>query len=99
MIAYEIFSALGIKVHVRPVADHISKHMYPEELDDKPELRDRYHVGKQLTEPINTCTEWGENGGIDDVYEAYPSTLEKVIWLNHPTKGNESVQFGYAAVG
>jgi hypothetical protein len=95
MIAYEVFLSLGIRVYVRPVADHIGKHQYE---PDQSSFRKYYHVGKEFSQPWNTHMECGESYTIEEVYEDYPSDLLKVTWMNWPIKGNREVQFGYTAV-
>jgi hypothetical protein len=93
MIAYEVFLSLGIRVFVRPVADHIRKHQYEEE----PSLRKYYHVGKEFSQPWNTRM-GGDGYSIEEIYEDYPSDLLKVTWMNWPIKGNREVQFLWTAV-
>jgi hypothetical protein len=100
MVAYEIFQSLGVEVQVRPVIEHISKHFQDNELEEegKPELMTHYHVGEKLGPLINTGAEWGECWGIAEVYEAYPSTLMKVTWMNAPTEGTKNMQFAFSRV-
>jgi len=100
MVAYEVFRSLGVKVLVRPVIEHISKHLCHEDMSDmgKPELFTHNHIGKKLSAPINTNTEWGEDGDVVDVYQAYPNTLMKVTWMNAPVQGNQNMQFAYLIV-
>ncbi|KAH5641592.1 hypothetical protein HBI51_132510 [Parastagonospora nodorum] len=101
MVAYEVFRSLGVKVLVRPVVDHISKHLDHEDIADMgmPELFTHSHIGKELSAPINTNTEWGEGGDVVDVYQAYPNTLMKVTWMNAPVQGTQNMQFAYLIYG
>jgi hypothetical protein len=98
MVAYEVFRALGVEVHVRPVMEHISKDMYEEYVVD--ELATHNHIGKHLSEPVNTNMETGENGGyeLEEIYQALPSSLERVTWLNEPTPETESMQMAFLRV-
>jgi hypothetical protein len=98
MLAYEVFRSLGIEVLVRPVVEHISKYMHEEDLENRPEPHTQCYVGEGLTEPINTLMGWGDAYSIEEIYEAYPSTLMKVTWMNKPTEGTENLQFGFARV-
>jgi hypothetical protein len=94
MIAYEVFLSLGIRVFVRPVADHIRKHQD----EDESSLRKYYHVGTEFSQPWNTRMECGDSYSIEEIYEDYPSDLLKVTWMNWPIQGNREVQFLWTAV-
>jgi hypothetical protein len=98
MVAFEVFRSLGIKVLVRPVADHISNLLDEEDWEDQPELLTHYTIGRSLTEPYNTYCEWGNGTTLQEVYDAYPSSLEKVTWTNAPVDKNKSMQFLFMRV-
>lgn len=103
MVACKVFRSLGVKVLMRPVIDHISKHlddMDPEEIADlgKPELITHDHIGKKLSAPINTNIKWGEDGNVVDVYQAYPNTLINMAWMSAPVQGTQNMQFAYLIV-
>lgn len=98
MVAFEVFRSLGIKVMVRPVADHISKHMNQYEYEENPEPLDHYHIGESFTEPLNTGYEVGDCFNIQDAYSDYTRTLEKITWTNDPVDNNKSMQFLFMRV-
>jgi hypothetical protein len=96
MVAYEVFRSLGINIMIRPIAQHIRQYEGYIDLSNKVLRRDI--VGDAITECIDTGASWGEDGTVQDVYEAYPSTLQKIKWINSPTQGTEEMQFSYARV-
>jgi hypothetical protein len=99
MVAYEVFRALGVKVLVRPVMEHISKLLYEEDVVDVvDELATHDHIGEQLSVPVNTDMEWGNYYGLPNIYEALPSSLHKVTWLNEPTVETRSMQLSFLRV-
>jgi hypothetical protein len=96
MVAFEVFRSLGIEPLVRPVIDHIRKHEDAIGYEDKEsELHTHDYIGKELTEPLDIGFKCE---AIQEAYHAYPSTLEKVTWVNEPKKGTENMQFAYLAV-
>lgn len=101
MVAHEIFRSLGIEVLIRPVADHIRKHLDDDasEFEDNPELLTHDHIGDELGALYNTGCDWGGNGGsVVEVYKYYPNTLMRVTWMNRPKDGTENVQFAFTRV-
>ncbi|KAH7381399.1 hypothetical protein DE146DRAFT_773172 [Phaeosphaeria sp. MPI-PUGE-AT-0046c] len=101
MVAFEVFRALGIKVFVNPVADHISKHI-DEDNTDSEEEEDRvthYHIGESFTEPYSTDCELGQYDTIHDVYNAYTNVHREVTWVNQPVDENKSMQFLFMRYG
>ncbi|KAF1911956.1 hypothetical protein BDU57DRAFT_483512 [Ampelomyces quisqualis] len=96
MVAYEVFRSLGIKILIRPIAEHVSQY---ENYDISAKLRRRDFVGNAITECIETGMEWGECENGYDVWNQYPSTLQKVHWINAPTPGTEDIQFSYTRYG
>jgi hypothetical protein len=96
MVAFEVFRSLGIEPLVRPVIDHIRKHEDAIGYEDKEsELHTHDYIGKELTGPLDIGFKCE---AIQEAYHAYPSTLEKVTWVNEPKKGTENMQFAYLAV-
>jgi hypothetical protein len=97
MVAFEVFRSLGIESLVRPVIDHIRKYgdyIYESDNEDS-EFRTHDCIGKKLTEPIDLERNYE---CFEEAYAAYPSTLQKVTWINAPKKGTENMQFAYLAV-
>lgn len=98
MVAFEVFRSLGIKVLVRPVADHITKFLEEDELEDQPERLTLDTIGDSFTEPYNTGYEWGDCTTLPEIYDDYPSSLEKVTWTNAPLDNNKNMQFSFMRV-
>jgi hypothetical protein len=96
MVAFEVFRALGVKVFVRPVVEHISKFLNMEYMDDM--FHTHSHIGQKLSEPVNTYAELGEDMDLPEVYDEYPNSLVEVIWLNEPTVETQNMQFSFMRV-
>ena len=96
MVAYEVFRSLGIEVLVRPVLEHVAKHMYEEYIEG--DLRTHSHVGKQLSATTTVYTMLGDDAGIDEVYGEFPNELVKVTWMNEPTAEAGNAQFAFTRV-
>jgi hypothetical protein len=98
MVAYEIFRALGVEVLVRPIMQHIREYDSDDEITGK--LATHNHVGSRLSVPVNSHMEWGEdsNTQLRQIYEAVPSKLMKVTWLNEPAIGTKALQLGFARI-
>lgn len=97
MIAYELLRALGVEVLIRPILQNIREHMYDSD-EVEGDLLTHTHVGNNLLESINTNMEWGDYYQITNIYEALPSNLMKVTWLNEPTAETKTMQLSFLRV-
>ena len=96
MVTYEVFRSLGIEVLIRPILEHVEKHMYQEYITG--DLRTHSHVGKELSATTTVSWMLDDETSIDEVYGAFPNELMKVTWMNEPTAGAGNAQFSFARV-
>ncbi|KAL5114504.1 hypothetical protein ACEQ8H_007594 [Pleosporales sp. CAS-2024a] len=101
MVAYEVFRALGMTTHARPVYVPITgRPLVSEDVaDGGRQFLTHSQIGDNFSEVVECSGKLGNDDNVNWTCVKSSHELRDVVWMNWPRQGNEAVQFAYAAYG